>query len=63
MRYALDKDGKRISADEAIVRHEKQGTCPDCREPVKAFECRKIASHWEHGEGKKNCFFRVYLVA
>ncbi len=62
MRYALDSNGKRMSANEAVLRDERHGTCEECKEPVKAHESMKIANHFEHLPGHKKCSLRAYPV-
>ena len=65
MQSALDSKGKKMTAQEAVLRNETRGTCLECSEAVRLHRTgRKGAprAHFEHLPGKKNCSLRHYLV-
>jgi competence CoiA-like predicted nuclease len=55
MRYALDSKGKRMSADNAVVRNERRAICEECKQPVRLHESKKIANHFEHLSRTRKC--------
>jgi competence CoiA-like predicted nuclease len=55
MRHALDSNGQRISANEAVLRNERRGTCEECKRPLRLHESKKIANHFEHLSRTRKC--------
>jgi competence CoiA-like predicted nuclease len=48
MKTALDGNGKKMTANEAVARNETRACCPGCEKPVRLHQGKKIANHFEH---------------